>query len=677
MSIRSLQKWLKKSHQNSKSDFVGEAQIIDALQDGLRPDPDYSVSEWAAARRVLSEKSSAEPGKWRNERTPYSIEIMDALSPKHPAQKIVTMKGTQLGFTEIGNNWLGYIIDISPGPTMAVQPTLKMQERNVKLRINPLIQENDRLKNKVGAGKGAKDSGDTNDLKEFPGGALVLTGANSATGLRSMPARNLFLDELDAFPYDVDNEGSPVDLAVKRTDSFGVRKKILKVSTPTIKGMSQIEYHFLRSDQRYYNVPCPHCNEKQVIKFENFKWEEDLSRVWLTCIHCNGEIDEHHKTKMLANGEWIPTAKSKEHGLIGFHLSALYSPLGWFSWRQAVQDYLDAQEDENKAKQFYNTVLGETYEVSSDAPESRNLYDRRESYKIGTVPQEVIFLTAGGDVQKDRLEYEIVGWGRDKESWSIEYDVIEGDPYQGDVWRELAEKVVYRILKREDGALMPVWLTAVDSSAFTKTVYEHCVDFTPPTYSKSYGPRCSNKQSVMVIKGDNNPNAIYTIKQPTKKAIDGLKKKITHWMIGVNQLKTELYRFLKLVPPTKEEQAEGVCFPSGYAHFPEYGEEYFKMLTSEKLVVKPNKDGHPQARWVLPPNTRNEALDCRVYARAASIVVGCDKFSERQWTKLEEENKQTIPSEENKNGTEKPKDEISEALKRRREKQRRKKIIED
>ena len=676
MSIRYLQKWLRKSHQSLNDSFVGEAHISNALCDGLRPDPDYTVSEWAAERRLLSEKSSAEPGRWRNERTPYSVEIMDALSVKHPAQKVVIMKGTQLGFTEVGNNWLAYVIDIAPGPTMAVQPNLKMQERNVKLRINPLIQENERLKNKVGAGKGAKDSGDTNDLKEFPGGALVLTGANSATGLRSMPARNLFLDELDAFPHDVDNEGSPADLAVKRTDSFGPRKKVFMVSTPKLKGLSQIENYFLRSDQRYYFVPCPHCNEKQVIKFSNFKWEEDLSSIWLECEHCDGKIYEHYKTQMLAKGEWIPTAKAKEPYLYGYHLSALYSPLGWFSWRQAVQDYLDSQDDEAKAKQFFNTVLGETYEVSTDAPESRSLYDRRESYRMGEAPQEVMFITAGVDVQKDRLEYEIVGWGKDSESWSIEYDVIEGDPYQDEVWKELEEKVFKRVIKRADGALMPIWLTAVDSSAYTKAVYAQLVNYTSPSYSSGYGHRCMNKQSVMIIKGDNNPNVVTSLKPPRKINIDGLSKKINLYLIGVSHLKSQLYSFLKLTPPTHEELAEGVCYPKGFCHFPEYPESYFEMLTAEKMVVKPNRDGHPQARWELPPNTRNEALDCRVYARAAADVVGLKRFSERKWDNLEKENKENIPKEGEEEKKPK-KTSVADALKKRQMQQRHKRIISE
>lgn len=228
-----------------------------SIRCGLKPDSILLVSDWADQNRVLSQMASAEPGKFRTERPPYLKEIMDALSPSSPIEKVVFMKGSQIGGTEAGNNWVGYVIDQAPGPMLVVQPTVEMGKRWSKGRLAPLIEDSPCLRNKVSDPR-ARDSGNTVQSKEFPGGIVVITGANSAVGLRSMPVRYLFLDEIDAYPPDADSEGDPFTLAIQRTSTFA-RRKIFIVSTPTIQGLSRIEKEFNESDQRYYFVPCPHC----------------------------------------------------------------------------------------------------------------------------------------------------------------------------------------------------------------------------------------------------------------------------------------------------------------------------------------------------------------------------------------------------------------------------------
>src|SRR5512146_826438 len=257
-----------------------------AARAGARPDPLLTISQWADKYRILSQRASAEPGPWRTERTPYLREIMDCLSPSSPVERVVFMKAAQIGATESGNNWIGYVIHQAPGPMMAVQPTVEMAKRNSKQRIDPLIEESNVLRELVKDPR-SRDSGHTVLSKEFPGGVLVMTGANSAVGLRSMAARYLFLDEVDAYPGDVEGEGDPVNLATARTRTFA-RRKVFMCSTPKISGLSRIEAAFEESDQRRYWVPCPECGEFQTLKFAQLDWPKGKpDKVAYVCEHCH------------------------------------------------------------------------------------------------------------------------------------------------------------------------------------------------------------------------------------------------------------------------------------------------------------------------------------------------------------------------------------------------------
>jgi phage terminase large subunit GpA-like protein len=239
----------------------------------LRPPPQLTVSAWAEQHRILGSRASSEPGPWRTSRTPYLRDVMDALSAVHSARRIVFMKGAQVGATEAGNNWLGYVLHHVPAPVLAVQPTVELAKRFSRQRIDPLLEETPALRERVAPAR-ARDSGNTMLSKEFPGGILVLTGANSAVGLRSMPARFLFLDEVDAYPGDIEGEGDPIALAEARARTFGWRRKAFLVSTPTIAGRSRIEREYAASDQRRFFLPCPQCSAMQWLKFERLIWEK-------------------------------------------------------------------------------------------------------------------------------------------------------------------------------------------------------------------------------------------------------------------------------------------------------------------------------------------------------------------------------------------------------------------
>jgi len=317
---------------DSLTDFDGAGEILRTWGAGLTPDPDLTVSQWADRHRMLSGRASAEPGRYRTARTPYMREIMDRLSPGDEMQRIVFMKAAQVGATEAGNNWIGFAIHQAPGPMLAVQPTVELAKRNSRQRIDPLIDESPELRERVKPAR-SRDAGNTMLSKEFAGGILIMTGANSAVGLRSTPARYIFLDEVDAYPASADEEGDPVTLAEARSLTFAHRRKVFLVSTPTIRGLSRIEREYEASDQRRFFVPCPHCGAMQWLKFDRLRWQK--GRPETAEYHCEGcerPIAEHHKTAMLESGEWRATATAADPTTVGYHLSALYSPIGWLSW---------------------------------------------------------------------------------------------------------------------------------------------------------------------------------------------------------------------------------------------------------------------------------------------------------------------------------------------------------
>ncbi len=587
-----------------------------AFSSGTRPETLLTISEWADQYRRLSQRASAEWGPWRTDRTPYLREIMDCLSPSNTQyERVVFMKGAQIGGTECGNNWIGYVIHQAPGPMMAVQPTVEMAKRNSKQRIDPLIEESDVLRSLVSDPR-SRDSSNTMLGKEFPGGVLVMTGANSAVGLRSMAARYLFLDEVDGYPGDVEGEGDPVNLATARTSTFA-RRKIFMVSTPKITGRSRIEAAYEQSDRRRYWVPCPICREFQVLKFAQIRWPAGNPSIAVyVCEHCKQEIQNHQKQWMLPRGQWRPDPGPQwDHTTAGFHLPSLYSPVGWFGWADAAKQFEQSHKDPTKLQVFVNTVLGETWTLLGEAPDWKRLYDRRENYEVGVVPRGGVILTAGVDVQKDRIELEVVAWGRGKESWSVDYMVLEGDTSRQAVWEKLSAALTM-VYETEDGVEVQISQLAIDSGYAATEVYE---------WARRQGSR------VIVIKGDVRAPALLGLPSPIEVGPRGakIKRGVRVWPVNSGMAKEELYRFLWLDRPTDEEIAGGVPYPAGFCHFPHYSDEYFKQLTAEQLMLKIVK-GYRRHEW-QKMRERNEALDCRVYARAAAARVGIDRFQERHW----------------------------------------------
>ena len=603
-------------------DYEGAAEIERAWREGLTPDPLLTVSEWSDRHRMLSSKASAEPGRWRTSRTPYLKAIMDCLSPTSPVERVVFMKAAQLGATEMGSNWIGYVIHHAPGPMMAVWPTVEMAKRNSKQRIDPLIEESPALAGLIAPAR-SRDAGNTILAKEFRGGVLVMTGANSAVGLRSMPVRYLFLDEVDGYPLDVEGEGDAISLAEARTRTF-TRRKIFIVSTPTIAGASSIEREYEASDQRRYFVPCPHCAHAQWLRFEQLRWERGRPEtVAYICESCEMPIAEHHKTSMLAQGQWRATAPGNGR-TAGFHLSSLYSPVGWRTWREiaaAWESAIDKTTGSASAiKTFKNTELGETWVEDGEAPDWQQLLERREDYRIGTVPHGGLLLVGGADVQKDRIEVSVWAFGRGKEAWLVEHRVLMGDTARDPVWTQL-RAMLAETWTHACGAQLPLARFAIDTGYATQEAYTFV--------------RACRDPRVMAIKGAARGAALIGTPTAVDVSVGGkkLRRGLKLYSVTVGIAKQELYNHLRKQASVAEDGTT-LTYPPGYIHLPKVDAEFLQQLCAEQLVTRRDRNGYPKREW-QKLRERNESLDAFVYCRAAASAAGLDRFEERHWRELE------------------------------------------
>jgi phage terminase large subunit GpA-like protein len=501
------------------------------------------------------------------------------------------MFSAQSGKTEAGSNFLAYVIDHAPGPMLCVQPTIEMAKRLSKQRLESMIQDTPRLNSKIAPAR-SRDSGNTMFAKEFPGGIMLLTGANSATGLRSAPCRYLFMDEIDAM-QEIQGEGDPVSLAERRTTTFA-RRKILLTSTPTVKDFSRIESEFLKSDMRYYYVPCPACGAYQHLQWPRLKWKKDKPETAeYECEHCKERFGEHNKTKMLPAGEWRNHAPFN-----GKTANGLYSPLGWASWGQLAEDFLRAKNDPAALRTFVNTRLAETFSEDYAAQVNADgLMAKRLEYKPGICPEGVVLLTAGVDVQDDRLEVSVWGWGEGETAWLVWHQKLLGDPTAVEVWGQL-DQVLRTEWDTESGKHLVIAQMAIDSGGHcTSETYNYCRD--------------RIRQGAVPIKGSSKRNSA-ALGKGSKVDVNWkgriVKKGVTLYMLGTDTIKTTLFGRMR-----HKEGLGSVNFGLAADH------EYFEQLTAEKQRLRFHR-GFPIREWVKKASARNEALDCFVYAYAAMLL---------------------------------------------------------
>lgn len=537
---------------------------------------------------------------------------MDAVND--PAvREIWVMKSAQVGWTEILNNVVGYFVDQDASPILLVQPTLEMAEAWSKDRLAPMIRDTAALRDRIADPK-ARDSGNTLLHKKFTGGHLTIAGANSPAGLASRPIRIVLFDEVDRFPASAGSEGDPISLGKKRSTTFWNRK-MLAGSTPTIKGASRIEAGFEQGDQRYYFVPCTHCGEFQRLVWSQVRWPDGRPEMAAyVCQHCGVELHEGDKVEMLRTGEW--RGSRPFNGIASFHISELYSP--WSSWPEMAVSFLQAKRLPETLQTWINTALGETWEDKGETLEPQGLAARVEPYTANALPSGVLCLTAGVDVQDDRLEVTVWGWGEEEEAWRVEHSVLRGDPGSTALWAEL-DAVWRRRWRTDDGRALLVEAAAVDSGGhFTEQVYRYCA--------------ARKRFRIWAIKGVGGPGRLIW----PKKASRGATLRVDVWAIGVDTAKEVLYGRLKRITQPGP----------GYLHFDaDASEEYFRQLTSETLVHKVVQGRRVRMWKPRSSGIRQEALDCMVYAYAALIGRGGPAVLARRAAESPPPDEASVPSE--------------------------------
>lgn len=546
--------------------------LIEAFANAIFIKPNLTLTQWSNTYRVLSKESSAMFGKF--EAISYQKEPMDTISNPDVAE-VVLMWGAQLGKSEILNNTIGYYIHQNPSPILFLLPSEDMAEDYSKRRLAPMFRDTKVLDALIND----RESSNTILIKNFKGGNLALVGSNSPSKLASKPIKVLIVDEVDR--CENTKEGHSIDLAQKRTNTYYDRK-IIKVSTPTIKGHSTIEREYHNSDQRRYFVPCPYCGYRQTLVFENIRWEQDdngkhdLLSVRYACVECGSLWSERDKNNAVSNGVWI--AQNPTSHIAGFALNALYSP--FFTLKDIVKDFLESKDNIQKFQVFTNTIKAESFEPPSIKFEENELYGRRENYTSTTLPDEVLFITCAMDIQHDRIEMEFKGWGLGFESWGIEYLILQGDTKLPKVWDD-AYIATKKVFATKSGRRMYAHIVLVDSGFETEKVYK--------LVSMGRGRFVATKgASEVEMKKDfvNKPKKI---------------KNIWLYSVGTYKGKGEVFRLL-----------QNKSFGAGYQHYNQsYTLEYFYQLTSEKLIKTKNEKGYTTYKWEKI-RERNEALDISV-----------------------------------------------------------------
>lgn len=587
----------------------------DVCDDVFRPPPQMTVSEWADANRILP-RTSAEPGRWRTERVPYLRGVMDALGDE-TVREVLFIKSAQVGGTSCGENLIGYLIDQDPCGILMLWPTEKKLRSWSRKQLKPLLEDTEALLRKV-PNSARRESGNTIAAKEFPGGFLQMLTAKSTSDLRSTSARYGIIEEYDEIDQEVKGQGDPVEQFDARFRTFWNAKQY-KVSTPIDEETSRSWQDWLRSTQHRYVVPCPHCGHRQILRWRDgvddldeagryrLLWEEDEqgevipgSAAYL-CAGCGVLIEEHHKMAMLLAGAWVPTFPGRR--IWGFHINTLYSPLT--AWDDIARAFVKARKSQDKMQTFVNLWLGLPFRRYEASLSTRELQDHEVDYPVDAagervLPYDVALLTAGVDVQGDRLELTVWGWGAEERAWLIAWEQLEGDPGQDDVWHDL-DALLLRDWPHESGALLRIAAAAVDAGYQTERVHRFC-------------DARAGRKVIAIVGRDGLGKPLLKAPGPQKfrrKKGDRAHRRPTH-TVGVESAKSLLASRLRLTDP----QAPG------YVHFfTGLDRVFYDHLTAEHLKLI-YVSGRPTRRWQKPKDRANEGLDCTVYAMAALAHLG-------------------------------------------------------
>jgi phage terminase large subunit GpA-like protein len=583
------------------------------FQRHCRPMPRLGIADWATRHRVLSPEATAQHGPWRNDVVPYLVDIMNAIGDR-TTQEVVLVTPSQAGKSEAILNAIGFFIHQEPSPMLVVQPTVETGESFSKDRVAPMLRDSPALQPLVAPAR-SRDSNNTILSKQYPGGQLDITGANAPSGLAMRPKRVVLLDERDRHPRSAGTEGDVKAIARARTRSFGRRRKIVEVSSPTSAEESLIWPSYLEGTQEVWEVPCPSCGAYQVLQFERLKWEltparaVDADTVRYSCAHCPALLPPTAKAGMLRGGRWTATAEPRVPHKRTFHLTGMAA--AFTQWDELAQEFVTANKQDDPSlraemlRAFFNTGLGALYVDQSAETQQHELMTRAKPYDAAQrwqIPAEAGFITAGVDVQHDRLEIVVRAWGAGEESWLVQRVVLRGDAFNAKLWGALDEWRTSRQYRHQSGAILPIRSLCIDAGdgAMAQNVYKYC--------------HAKHSAGVFAVKGHGLAAAPMLPNKATRVKPGRL------YVVGVHAIMERIYRRLAMPNPGP-----------GYLHLNEYASatppddvpgDYCEQLTSMQRV----KDEKTRRyRFVATKGRRNEMADAEVYAYAALLLAPIDR----------------------------------------------------
>lgn len=606
-------------------DVIAES-LTNIFRTEFKPPPKMDLVEWADTFRKLPD-NSAEPGQWKTDRVPPAREPMLAISDPE-VQEITVMSCIQLLKTELMINTCLYYMHQEPSPIMYVAPKKEIAEAWSKERFTKSVSAVPELRDLLSENR--RDQGNTILQKQFPGGQLSIVSARNPDDLAMRACRIMLFDECDKYPTNVGSgdggsggEGDPIAVGWGRATTFGRRAKKIVACSPTTQGRSRIEKEFLSGSQHTFHQPCPECDHSKelqwtdvIIPVDEETGEYLPDKAYIACSECGHKWSEGERIQSIDKGTYVAKRPHITRHL-SYKVTSLASP--FTPVVTLANEFVDAIGDNNLLKAFYNTRMARTWKEQGEQPEWETIYDRREDYKIGVVPEGGLMLTMGIDVQKDGIYYETVAYGRRRRSWSVDKGYMTGD-IEEEGFRDQVKELWMRTYKNHRGIEMLPEIVNVDSGYKTNAVYSLVREF--------------GDNRVRAVKGDKEGRLTTSVGTPTPVDVDYNGKRIARglmlWHVGSGVIKDQFYSWLGLKMPSEEKLKAGARVPSGYCHFPEYDEEFFKQITAEQKVVTTNRKGFEVYAW---EKTRkdNHLLDCRVYARAAATMLQIDRMRDEDW----------------------------------------------
>lgn len=604
--------------------------LQEALGNAIKPIPEIAIKDWCEENLYLPMEMTSNYGRYDMGLTPYIAEICQCLHPLSHYNEIIFVAPAQIGKTQLMINNIFFNVVNAPANMLFGFSNDEQKNNFVQSRLNPFIDANPVIKDKIFS-KRKGEKGDTKSKKMFAGGTLYFASGEAPSGWRSNPCRYAFIDEVDAMPLNVGGEGSPVDLARRRTNTYFGRHKIFLCSTP-VNGKSKILSEYKKTDMRHYFVPCPHCGHLHEFEWNRMLWEADgthVRRAWYECPNCGLIIHDEDKHSMMLKGVWVSTnEETTDPNKVGFWLNGLYSP--WLTWEGIVTTYLEAVKSnlESDMISFYNTILAEQYRTESDTPDWQRLFNQAQAsdWNLGEVPEDCLFLTSGSDVQQDRIETFVWGWGKYNRAKLVDHRIFaceqgaETKDINSKCWSEWYDNIFRGTWTRSDGLNMRCVLNAMDRNYQTATI-------------NAFWERVGDPKRFILVRGDDYMQSpISTMKKDrpasneTERAKSQNKARAKgvyyYYLVGSSYLKHEVYHAIK-TEDNKEHTVNGL-----YLLPQDVSEEICRQICSE-VYIEPDEK-HKNGRW-KKIRDRNEALDCMNYATACFYQMGAYKFSLDEW----------------------------------------------